>query len=111
MTSITVNNFDIFLFILFILSLFFMFHRAEAIMEANGIGGTGTDTLAAPDTLCMIRGSGDIHIHLTDSGTFSTGDAFMPIDLYFEQRNLIRQRIEGPEGTDPFAERTIEQYG
>ena len=70
--------------------------------------GASLGALAAAYALERGGVLGYVDIHLADTGAFATFDALVRIDMVLQERDLVEQRIEGPEGADPFAERSIE---
>lgn len=65
----------------------------------------------AADTFRMVRRFQDIDIHLARRNTALASDAFITLDLDAEKGYLVRERVDCPQRTDPFAERTVKQNG
>lgn len=61
------------------------FSVAEAVAEAYGFGGAGTDAHAAADAFGVVGCFGYIHIHLARLCTFSAGNAFVFINFHSEK--------------------------
>lgn len=79
-------------------------------MDGNCLGGAGLDAIAAPDTLGVRRVFADVHIHFADTAAFSAGDTFVLVHFVAKQGKPVKQGIERPERTHPFAKRPIKQH-
>ena len=65
---------------------------------------------AAADAFGVVGSFGYVYIHTAHLCAFSAGNALMLIYLHSEKRHLVKQRIKGPQRTQPLAERTVEKH-
>lgn len=68
------------------------------------------NAVAAADTLAMVWGLVNRHIHFTNFCTGTAASAFILINAVFIKGQLIEQGIECTKGTDPFAKWSIKEY-
>ena len=99
-SSITVNFFILFSFILFQIC----FTCSKSILIVNCFRRAFLYTHATADTFRMVRMLCDIHVHLAGSLTFAAGYTFILIHLHLQKRYLIAKRIDCAQRTYPFTE-------
>ena len=88
--------------------------EAEKLLKEKGLAAmakrtdrTCLDTCTASYAFRMVWCFCYVYIHLTCTGTFSTIDALVFINLYAQQGYLVKKRIYGTQRAYPLTERSV----
>ena len=86
----------------------------SALLKTSGGDCSGRAyflALTATDTLGMVRVLDRVHLHLARPGAGSAAGAFALVGPVAKYRNGIEYGIDSPQGTDVFAEGTVDNDG